>query len=235
MFIVSPEPEVAPQVKVNYFSIISSSEKAFLRHHPVESGELTQGEYIDPNDLVAELTRGRKPKSAFMPENVLAETDSLLVFYEPSHTKHPIYYKSSRKKGERIARPIRVAYPSMLYVVDRKKRSLRLGMLRYNRRPRLTDTVYDFPLPNVSGNGSVCLGSVKLPEILDRETVGDISEAYLNSVKTHLNSQTMFRKGKTTEDRWYAYVADLEKKQSKFRVSDFTMAGTVKQWVGGAL
>ena len=233
MFIVSPESETHTPVTVNYFSLVQSQDKAFLRFHPVSDGELTQGEYIDPDDLVSVLQMGRGNKTNFIPEHILMETNSTLVFFEPTHQRYPVFYRSARKKGKMVARALKVSIPPLLYVVDKHRRGLKIFLLRYNRRPTLTDRLYHAPFPNVSRNGGVCLGNVELPSELEVSNTAAISDAYLNSVKTHLNSTKMFRQGETSEDRWYHYMSGVEEGKRKLRVSDFTVCGTLESLLKG--
>ncbi|MGR5448502.1 hypothetical protein ACP3V3_01715 [Vibrio sp. PNB22_3_1] len=183
--------------------------------------------FVTPEQVIEMLVPATKEAPKAMPRTV---TDSRILFedsnnitfhYRPSKNQKLFYKHSAHRINARFP------FPSLIFTFNKKTRSLYVAALRFHKRPTAESRVYFAPLPNVGHNANVCLGSVSFnPE----PSLDEIAETYLNSYKTHLNNTLIFRKGKSSNTRFYQWAKQCVK-TNKCPLSDLAIYGNVESFI----
>jgi PRTRC genetic system protein B len=153
---------------------------------------LLPGSPLGELDIYAliENLRGSVP-SEFLPENVLMRTQETIVWWTPA-TVRPMHYAAT--KGPELAQLSGKRFPQPALVFRAQRGSLDVRALAVNVRPTPETPVHLAPYWNVSNNGSVCLGSTKVPRDTAVKSLPRWEEAFFESEFTHSNSQTSLTK-----------------------------------------
>lgn len=190
-----------------------------------QDGTVEEAQVIDPAQFIEQLqdtsSNSLYAKSEILDERILVKSTSKLAWYYQPKPSQRLFYKQS-------GRTLNAKINWCTFVFVRVQKRLFVGVIQHNKRPNAKTRVYAAPLPNVyEKTGSICLGSCVLPDTMD---IDKISETYLNSVKTHLNSQSQFRAKKTTTDKeYFDYISS--KQEEKIKVSELAIMGTLSDFI----
>ncbi|EGQ9284647.1 hypothetical protein F7U66_02070 [Vibrio parahaemolyticus] len=153
---------------------------------------------------------------------ILVETEQYIVWhYRPSKEQKLFLKHSGRNINQRFP------FPSLVFAKKKETNTLYVTAMRHHKRPSLSTRLYQAPLPNVGADANICLGSVVLPKTDDLDA---ISEEYLNSYKTHLNNHNLFRKGETTDYRFYKWAKEAIK-NNKLSLADVCVYGSLRDFI----
>ncbi len=144
----------------------------------------------DLAQLVEILQDTSAQTSSLLPENILANSPSRLVWYKKPEVRLMWF-----KTGSAPAKSIRVPWPGLIL----KATAGRLDLAAYKgkRRPSATTQLYHAPLMNVYAKCNLCFGSATVPSDLSVSSIPAWESAVFDSIFTHHNhSQTMKIKGK---------------------------------------
>lgn len=192
---------------VTYSSNCDYLDTTIIVKHQISENGFDQGQLINVDELLSSFSGLKKPnevkkdKNLFLEDHILCNNYENLIFFEKSHTRYPIWV-SYQAKPECF----HVKIPAMLYVVNKIKKSLSVFALEHDQRPQLSDMLYAAPFPNVSSNGLVCQGSARLPATTEIFNTDEISTSFLYAKKTHLNSDSIFKDGVTTNSTYRKYI-----------------------------
>jgi len=79
-------------------------------------------------------------------------------------------------------------YPQPALLCDVQGGALTIFALKDTSRPTADSRLYRAPYWNVSDNGTVCLGSTRVPQSLSIDTLKDWEASFFSSEFTHQNS-----------------------------------------------
>ena len=172
---------------VAYSAASDVNKSTLIVKHPISSGVFGNGVIVNCEDIISELSainvssKTNSPNttiSNFLNENILCNSHQELMFYEPSHTRHPIWCRNEKEQY-----CFRVRIPALLYYVHKLKKELYVFALESDDRPTRSTQLYAAPFPNISKNGLVCQGSARLPSITEPSNTDEISESFLFAKK----------------------------------------------------
>ena len=149
---------------------------------------LLPGAPIGEADIFAliEQIRGAVP-SEFLPENVLMRTQETIMWWTPASIR-PMYYVAD--KGQELVQLSGKRFPQPALIFRARSGSLDVRALAGNERPTPATSLYLAPYWNVSNNGSVCLGTTKVPRDVSVKSLTRWEEAFFESEFTHANAST---------------------------------------------
>jgi PRTRC genetic system protein B len=119
-----------------------------------------------------------------LPENILASTSDLLVWWTPPRL-HPVYFSDGAEDRASINGRV-CPHPSLLWKVHRGHLSLRA--LVQCERPKPDTPLMVAPYWNTnSADGNVCEGSMARPKETEISNKAEWEEGFFNSEFTHPN------------------------------------------------
>ncbi|ENM5835483.1 hypothetical protein NTH44_003593 [Vibrio metoecus] len=207
------------------FLIEQIGSEGFVSKMDIDSeGNIGSSIVINPSELIERMyeaqSNNNSHSKSLLDERILVKNCDELVWYYKPEDKQRFFY---RHEGRTINAPIK--WPTFIF--RKTGNELKVGVIQHNKRPTLTTRIYYAPLPNVYDSGKICLGSCTLPNTFD---VDEISKAYFNSVKTHINNKKMLRAFKMiSQEDYFQFIS--KKKTEPVRVSELTVYGTVKQFI----
>lgn len=176
------------QAVLIYEDQISRREK-FATVHPVnlqgpgQQACLGAGELLTTSFL-ERLYYGlrRAPRGVLLPENVLAYTDDLLVWWTPPRS-HPMFFSEGAEDRHAINRQT-CPHPALVWKVHRG--GLFLRALSDPFRPKAETKLMIAPYWNTEpSRGDVCEGDMPRPRQTDLTTMLEWEEGFFNSRFTH--------------------------------------------------
>lgn len=173
----------------------SAGDKQYMSRHGINSKqELERGVLITHEAVIELLSASLKSKTkneslidAFIPENVLLNTNEQLIWFKPAHCGTFWVREGSFKSTA-------VYYPAVLFVINKSQRILSLYGLESDHRPTLETVLYKYPLPNVYLNNTFCQGSAQLPKSLNISDMSKIESTVFESAFTHFHTNSFHNK-----------------------------------------
>lgn len=172
-----------------YEEQLHKQEQFATLHHVVHDRHEPQQPRLGPGNLLTEaflerLSAGlRRPaKAVLLPENVLAYTSDLLVWWTPPRL-HPMFFSDGAE--DRLAVHGRICpHPPLVWKVRRG--CLYLRALSDPRRPNAYTSLMVAPYWNTAPDtGDVCEGSMPRPTRTDVTRMLEWEEGFFNSRFTH--------------------------------------------------
>jgi PRTRC genetic system protein B len=121
----------------------------------------------------------------FLSETVLASSPTLLCWYHPACVRE-VYFKCIKEDKANELNGKMVTWVPLLFIAKPKK--LHVFALGSSERPTLETPLYNAPLYNVSGDGSVCVGaSVNLPSVLSPSRIPELERAVYDTNFSHVS------------------------------------------------
>jgi len=169
----------------------STGDKQYMSRHNINSKqELERGVLITHEAVIELLTAKNKTKTkneslldAFIPENVLLNTNQQLIWFKPAH-------RGTFWVREGTFKSTAVYYPAVLFVINKSTRILSLYGLESDIRPTLETILYKYPLPNLYQNNTFCQGSAQLPKSLNISDISKIESTVFESAFTHFHTNS---------------------------------------------
>lgn len=174
-----------------------SGSKFCVTRHAIENGKLALGDVISIEDLSEtimgmqsheESTVNKAAPTAFIESNIIASSSRILAWHNP-RKKQRLFLKKST---------VQVTLPPMLYVyrpaIGNRSASLAVFALAANKRPDANTKLYHAPLMNIYSSGTVCLGSMKIPQQMSPNIIGAVEKEFFDSKFTHPNHEALTRK-----------------------------------------
>lgn len=172
-----------------YEDQISRSEQFVTAHDILRQGGGSQLPQLGPGQLLTkaflkQLCRGlqRKARPVILPENILACTSDLLVWWTP-HRLHRIFFSDGAEDRRKIHGRV-CPHPALLW--SARQGSLYLRALAEPTRPSAATPLMVAPYWNTEpSRGSVCEGDMQRPRETDLTTMLEWEEGFFNSRFTH--------------------------------------------------
>ena len=132
-------------------------------------------------DLAESLSGGATAE--VLPENVLAKTDRVIVWWTPRRLRR-MFFENTEGKAHQLNGKV-FPQPPLVWRVSHG--DLKIRALCTNRRPNAQTTLAVAPFWNVSDDGRVCLGSMRSPESASVASIAAWEGGFYESAFTHAN------------------------------------------------
>ncbi|MDF9399070.1 hypothetical protein [Vibrio sp. 1180_3] len=205
------------------FIVEHFDKESFVTAYDIDlQNKISNARVVNRDDLIDALkTANHSNGLDILDPRILVSTPSTMVWtYKPSKYQ-PLYYRHNNRT---FAKPILWC----TFIFKYHQGRLSVCVAPNGKRPTVNTRVYCAPLPNVYQSGKICLGTCQLPTT---GNIDEISEAYFNSTKTHMNSNGLFRKKKSLGNTdYYAWLQS--KVETPIRVSELAVYGTLNNFIG---
>jgi PRTRC genetic system protein B len=132
-------------------------------------------------DLAESLSGG--VTAEVLPENVLAKTDRMIVWWTPRRLRR-MFFENAEGKAQRLNGKV-FPQPPLVWRVTHGE--LKIRALCENKRPISQTTLAVAPFWNLSDDGRVCLGSMRSPESASTASIKVWEQGFYESAFTHAN------------------------------------------------
>lgn len=178
-----------PEFSLVFYS--SNDSNTYVTKHDFEGEVMLEGSIVDLDDILEAI----KPQAnqsekvlKLIPENLLFESDKLMVWHS-APCKLPMWFR-----GDGKPRRYDVNWPSLLFVVNKKSKTLYLYTLDTDQRPSYDSMTYWSPLANVYEKHNLCQGSAPLPAKLNSDAISDIEKTVYMSAFSGFKHSKIFKK-----------------------------------------
>lgn len=161
--------------------------QAFASWHEVESDK-ARAPRLGPAQLLSshflrELSRGlgAMMRPEILPENVLARTPEMLVWWRPAQ-RLKMFFRHDDELGIVSGR----VFPQPALVFRASHRELWIRALANNVRPNATTALNVAPYYNVNAEGVVCQGTMRSPEVAGVADMPQWERSFFESEFTHI-------------------------------------------------
>ena len=169
----------------------SKNPNSFVTKHAVSLSDeglpsLGAGTTLTKSDLTDLLKQVRGSLSVeFLPSHVLARTQESIVWWTPAVVQSMFYAK---EKGREVALLSGQRLPQPGLVFRAQAGSLDVRAIACHGRPEADTPLYRAPYWNVNDQGSVCLGSARVPREVTIASLPRWEEGFFQSEFTHPNA-----------------------------------------------
>ena len=157
-------------------------------------------------DLAESLSGGAAAE--FLPENVLAKSDRMITWWTPRRVRS-MFFENAEGKAQQLSGKM-FPQPPLLWRVAHG--DLKIRALCENKRPNAKTILAVAPFWNLSEDGRVCLGSMRIPESVSAASIGAWEQGFYESAFTHANVGRLTRHEGGHDALW----AELEDKRRVF-------------------
>ncbi|MCT8869025.1 PRTRC system protein B [Shewanella bicestrii] len=195
------EKEIRSQLAIVIHGNNTGSRTCITRHK-INNGKLLLGDVISIDDLAEAVTdmQSRNESNSlnafadYIEPHIIAQNSKILAWYTPRKEQTLFLTKSS----------VLVTLPPLLYVykpaIGNGIASLSVFALASNKRPNTNTKLYHAPLMNIYQNGSVCLGTMKIPQQMSGNIIDVVEKEFFGSKFTHPNHNQLTRKPVNIEE-----------------------------------
>jgi PRTRC genetic system protein B len=155
--------------------------------HPISNDDdrptIGAGRPIDRAALIGclnELARNAASKAEFLPETVLAASQSAVTWWCRPGLRRVFF--ECRELGKRTAI---VPHPGLVF--HAASRGFSVFALQEDSRPTPESTLHEPPYFNTWDFGKICIGSAHVPKRIDIESIAGWESGYFESAFTHPN------------------------------------------------
>ncbi len=210
------------KIVIENIVIETRDNESITTHYDVVNGEPTNPKIINPIEYI-ENKFSHSNSTNIIDERILVNTSALLVWQYTPNTDQILNVKNGSKFLLQKHK-----WNNFIFKLQHNK--LYIATTQFKKRVNANTRLYHAPLPNVSSNGIICLGNLELPET---RNIDQISKAYFDSLKTHLNNNYIFRNKTTNDTEFYKILNEKLKTRTGFKVSELNIFGTVEQFIKG--
>lgn len=163
--------------------------------HPVVSNRkgtrLGAGTFVTQSVIERLLDTCNRTPLTYVPPNVVGLAHNAIAWYEPAATR-TMFFKPSSDTAVGAFDGKRIPQPPLVFIAG--GRNLRVYALATDERPNGATPLYLAPYWNIfDRGGSVCLGSMEIPNSVAPADSNAWSEAFFASNFTHLSSGKRWR------------------------------------------
>jgi PRTRC genetic system protein B len=185
----------------------------FITHHEVYEGDRARKPALGParpltsefvNALVQAL--GGRVLAEFLPENVIARTERLIAWWTPVQQRLMFFGTTQGDLGGING----AIFPQPALVWLAMDHSLSVRALKENLRPMADTRLCVAPYWNLYETGSVCLGSMRAPDISTVASIPQWEQSFYESEFTHGNVGRLTRHPGGFEGLWKALAGKEE-------------------------
>lgn len=205
-----------------------AGEMTLATRHLINNNTLQAGKPVNPEQILEDIVMDNKrmqqvekdtPNAiTFLPQNLLIENAQHIVWYQKSQSR-PMWFCVGRTLQ------LRVNWPAVLFIVNKRSRTMLTFALASNQRPRPSTRLYRAPFMNISGSGAFCLGSATLPEVINSDNLDQMETCLYDSNFTHINDQSLTHPCFSTNEKHLKMWRKLAKTNKKIKVTDLPYIG----------
>lgn len=140
--------------------------------------------------LIAEL--GQSPEIEILPENVIARTADVIVWWSPAQIRTMFFTDRGGDKALRELNGKRYPHPPLVFRASGNH--LWIRVLRRNERPNPDTKMHMAPYWNCYDNGSVCTGTMRIPQQKSVAAIVEWEQSFFNSAFSHAAGVTRHTK-----------------------------------------
>lgn len=156
--------------------------------HDDSGSRLGEGQLATPRMLTELVTQLGKPLPIeILPERVLVRVPDLIVWWTPALVR-PMFF-SDRSSDEDVGELNAKTFPHPALVFKADGTRLWVRALRNNKRPAPNTELFMAPYLNCYEDGSVCVGSMRIPRNKSIEALRAWEESFFESEFTHAVGQ----------------------------------------------
>jgi len=133
-----------------------------------------------------------------LPENILAKTDRMIVWWTPAQ-RRLMFYENSEGKASKLNGRV-FPQPSLVWRVSNNELSIRA--LIENKRPEGSTKLAVAPFWNLSDEGRVCTGTMRRPDSASVAAIPAWERGFYESAFTHANVGRLTRHEGGFEGLW---------------------------------
>lgn len=144
--------------------------------------------------LIAEM--GQSPGFEILPENVIARTADVIVWWSPAEVRRMFFTDRGGDKALRELNGKRYPHPALVFRASGNH--LWIRALRCNERPKPDAKLCMAPYWNCYDNGSVCTGTMRIPQQKSVTATVEWEKSFFNSAFSHaagVTRHTRYRDG----------------------------------------
>jgi PRTRC genetic system protein B len=169
---------------------------------------------------------GGAMQAEVLPENLLAKTDRMIVWWTPARRRQMFYENSEGKAAELNGR----VFPQPPLVWKAANHELSVRALNENKRPDAGTKLAVAPFWNLSDDGHVCTGTMRRPDSASVASIPAWERGFYESAFTHANVGRLTRHECGFEGLW----ASLAGKRRRFPLETLiVLPETLGQFVRG--
>ena len=131
--------------------------------------------------LIAEM--GQSPEIEILPENVIARTADVIVWWSPAQVRTMFFTDRGSDKALRQLNGKRYPHPALLFRASGNH--LWIRALRRNERPKQDTKLCMAPYWNCYDNSSVCTGTMQIPQRKSVAATVEWERSFFNSAFSH--------------------------------------------------
>lgn len=175
------EKTIKPLMALVVHGVDATSRVEFVTRHDIDNDIIQEGSFVSPDAVINLLKSDSEPTLRYQSPTIIAQSSEHLVWYKKS-TISPMWFRIGSKSDNFIVR-----WPTLLFVANKKKRSLKVFALDSDRYPEKDAPIYHAPLMNIGNDGEVCQGTAKLPDTICSSTIALIESTIYQSNFSHVN------------------------------------------------
>jgi PRTRC genetic system protein B len=154
--------------------------------HEGDSARLGEGRLVTRSALHDIIRNtGESVEAEILPERVLVRTADTLVWWMPASKRIMFFSDRGGDTALRALNGKRYPHPALVFKASGSALSVR--SLHENNRPTAKTVMYVAPYWNCSANGSVCIGSMKVPQQKSVMAIDAWEDAFFGSEFSHAN------------------------------------------------
>lgn len=140
---------------------------------------------LDALESVA-IALGRKLEPCLLPERILAVSLARMVWWCPAERRRIWFNPAEKSKELKALNGKVVAHPHLVFCASGRG-GLRVLAIQEGKRPTLETKLFRAPYFNLSPEGSMCEGSVKMPDVVSPSIIEKYEKAFFDSSFSHSN------------------------------------------------
>lgn len=195
--------------------------------HKVVDEKLGLGRVVSLSYLADEFENAGSGQGdvELLPESVFVNSRNTLAWVSKAE-KRAIWFNLGGKR-----RGFNVWWPHLVYIANKKYRSLRVFAVQNGKRPSLESKLYHAPLMNISSDGVLCEGTARLPKNLCVGSLARIEACITDSCFTHVNHRETIR-GVSSNSAHVGFWRTKEKTKERIKVGELNHCGTLGEVLG---
>ena len=207
------------------------NETVTTRHPINEKNQLCAGTVVDPIDVIHATLEAKHAKegyraapitSSIMPARVIVDDHQRLMWHSKAQDRSMWF--SGRECGTAT---LRVWWPPLLFVLDKRTKGLSVFALATGARPHANTPIYRAPLMNVNKEGAICLGSATLPKDPTNTNIVEMENCLYDSNFSHLNVTCEKHPHMADDKAHVAYYRERQRARTPFKASDLLRVGVL--------
>jgi PRTRC genetic system protein B len=187
-------PSAAKATARHDFALVFTQVNGFTltTRHSIQNQTLGQGTPVNAQKMLENVVAANQreindddtspAQTELLPEQLLLDSADKLVWYAKAQTRD-MWFRTTRSVQ------LRVRWPAVLFIVNKRTRSMEVFALASNRRPNAQTILYRAPFMNIDSHGLFCLGSASLPAGVCWQALSKMESCLYDSNFTHLNGK----------------------------------------------